>query len=105
MVKAIRGHTDGTIEELDLDELDPHGVQEDQKHMSNVWRSWSEHASPELREEFESRTKACVAGVRGQFPGDLHPASGEYRNLRRACVNALNRLSEAVQAEYDESHH
>ena len=105
MTKVMKGSTSGKVEELELDELDPLGVQEDQKHMSNVWRSWAEHASPELLEEFESRTKACVAGVRAQYSGNIHPASGEYRNLRRACIEALNRLSEAVQAEYDESHH
>lgn len=103
--KVIVGHTDGSVEEMELDELDPLGVREDQKHMSNVWRSWSEHASPELRQEFESRTRDCIQGVRVQYPGNIQPGSGEYRNLRRACVEALNRLSEAVQAEHDESQH
>ena len=88
----------------ELDDLDPLGIQEEQKHLSNVWRSWSEQASPELREEFESRSGACVSGARARFPATVHPASGEYRNLRRACIEALNRLSEAVQAEHDAQH-
>lgn len=89
------------LELLHVDQLDPLGIREEQKHMSNVWRSWSEHAAPELRKEFESRTRGVVAGVRAQYHGAIDPRSGEYRNLRRDCIEALNRLSEAVQAEHD----
>jgi len=89
--------------EVSPGEIDPQGELREQKHMSNVWRSWAEHAAPELREEFEGRTREVIRGVRSNYPAMIDPKSGEYRNLRRECIEALNRLSEAVQAEYDES--
>jgi len=85
-------------------QLDPAGELQEQKHMSNVWRSWSENASPELRAEFESRTRDCIQDVRRKYSSRVDPQSGEYRNLRRDCIDALCRLSEAVQAEHDAQH-
>jgi len=68
---------------------------------ASVWRSWSEHAAPELVELFDGRSNECMRGVRAQYPPDCGPKHPQYSDLRRDCVNALNRLSEQIQGEAD----
>jgi len=89
---------------LDPDALDPllekNGVP--QPVSASVWRSWSENAPEDLRELFDERTLGCLKGVRSQYPAECGPNHPRYSDLRRDCVNALNRLSETIQGESDE---
>lgn len=71
---------------------------------ASVWRSWALHASPELLEKFNDQVLETIQGARAQHPAQVHPSSGEYRNMKRDCVNALNRLAEQIQGEYDAEH-
>jgi len=91
------------VSDVETTEIEPEELDLDEGSMSNVWRSWSENASPELRAEFESRTGDCVREARAKH-GSPAPGTGEYRNLRRDCIQALCRLSEAVQEEHDAEH-
>jgi len=68
---------------------------------ASVWRSWAEHAPPELLEYFNGICGDRVRAVRSQYPSQIDPRSGLYRNMRRDCVNSLNRLSEEVAALHD----
>jgi len=85
----------------DLEKLDPLHVGDKTGVTASVWRSWSKHASPELLEAFNKRSLGAIKAARSQFPSNIDPTMPEYRNMRRACVNALNRLSETVQGEHD----
>ena len=88
----------------DLDELDP--LLNDRSGNPNpatasVWRSWAEHASPELLEYFNGMSGERLRHVRRQYPAECTPGTDTYGQLRRDCVNSLNRLAEECQALYD----
>jgi len=72
---------------------------------ASIWRSWAEHASPELLAAFNGRALKCMKAAQVLHGPGLVPGSGPYRNMRRDVVNALNRLSEAIQGEHDHGEH
>jgi len=83
------------------EELDPLHAGDRTGVTASVWRSWSERADPELVEAFNGRSVECMRGVRAQYPSNCGPKHPQYQDMRRDCVDALNRLSEAIQGEAD----
>jgi hypothetical protein len=67
---------------------------------STSWRIWSEHASPELLEAFQSRTLAAVTDAQRPY-GRCAPESPEYRAMKEACSAALDDLAYSIQEKHD----
>jgi len=86
----------------ECDEMDPAGKNGGKE--AGYWRSWAERAAPELLEDFNKRSGKAMKAVRATYPANVVHGTGEYQNLRRETVDALNRLAAAIQGEYDAEH-
>jgi uncharacterized membrane protein YccC len=89
---------------MPTNEFDPIAIDPAAGEEASVWRSWAEHAPPQVLEDFNKKCLPVMKGIRSQYPGKMHKSDASYRNMRRAMIHALNRLAEEMQSCQDLEH-